>query len=108
MATKNSFITDDLDWAELQLATWKAYIDANPIHGLKDRIEWKPTRNGGQMPLVIASIEDQGKFIMALMEKYLKLLEVVDNLRATEESKKIETRANTSMNGMMQNRLNQK
>lgn len=106
MATKkNSFITADLDWAEAQLSTWKAYIDANPIHELKDRIEWKPTSRGGHMPMVIASIEQQGKFIQDTMDKYLKLLEVVDNLRAKEEQKKIETRANTSMNGMMQNRL---
>ena len=89
MAKKNNFITEDLDWAENQLASWKAYVDANPLHELRDRIEWKPTSKGGTMPMVVASIEQQGKFIQETMKNYLSLLEVVNNLREKEEAKKV-------------------
>ena len=89
MAKKaNNYISTELDWAEQQLETWKAYVDKNPLHELKDRIEWKPTAKGGSMPMVIASIESQGKFIQDTMKNYLSLLEVVNNLREKEEAKK--------------------
>ena len=54
MATKKqSYISAELEWAEQRLTEWRAYIDNNPINGLKDRIEWKPTAKGGTMPMVI-------------------------------------------------------
>ena len=40
------------------------------------------------MPMVIASIEQQGKFLQETMKNYLALLEVVDKLRNQEEAKK--------------------
>ena len=85
---KTTFINTELSWAEEQLHSWKAYVDANPLHELKDRIEWKPTAKGGMLPIVIASIEAQGKFIQETMKNYLSLLEVVDKLRTQEEAKK--------------------
>lgn len=89
MATKkNSFVSADLDWAEVQLATWKNYIDANPIHELKERIVWKEVRGGGQMPIVSETIGQQIKTLTDLMTKYLQLLEVVDQLREKEAVKK--------------------
>ena len=84
---KTTFINTELSWAEEQLHSWKAYVDANPLHQLKDRIEWKPTAKGGLLPMVIASIEAQGKFIQETMKNYLALLEVVDKLREKEEAK---------------------
>lgn len=90
MATikKTTYVNTELEWAEEQLQSWKAYVDANPLHELKDRIEWKPTAKGGMLPMVIASIEAQGKFIQETMKNYLALLEVVDKLREKEEVKK--------------------
>lgn len=85
---KNTYIEVELNWAEEQLATWRAYVDANPLHELKDRIEWKPTAKGGMLPMVIASIESQGKFVQDTMKNYLALLETVNNLREKEEAKK--------------------
>ena len=87
MAMSN-FIIAELDWANKQLETWRKYVDNNPINELKDRIEWKTTKTGGAMPMVIASIEAQGKFIQETMKNYLALLEVVDKLREKEEAKK--------------------
>jgi hypothetical protein len=104
MAKQNTYINTDLDWAEEQLTTWRAYVSNHPIDELKDRIEWKPTSRGGSMPMVIASIEQQGKFIQETMKNYLTLLEVVDKLREREE-KKVELRGSSEVNGMMGNMI---
>jgi hypothetical protein len=96
---KTTYISVELDWAEQQLQSWKAYVDANPLHELKDRIEWKPTSKGGMLPMVIASIEAQGKFLQETMKNYLALLEVVDRLRKIEETK-VEIRGKAEMSTM--------
>jgi hypothetical protein len=102
MATKkNNYITAELDWSEKQLESWKAYVDEHPLHTMTDRIEWKPTARGGMLPMVIASIEQQGKFIQETMKNYLSLLEIVNNLREKEESKK-EARGSSSVPPRMQ------
>jgi hypothetical protein len=98
---KNTYIDVELEWAEEQLHSWKQYVDANPLHELKDRIEWKPTAKGGLLPMVIASIESQGKFIQETMKNYLLLLKEVDQMREKEESKK-EARGSASVPHRMQ------
>lgn len=102
---KNTYVSAELDWAEAQLASWKQYVDANPLHELKDRIEWKPTAKGGMLPMVIASIESQGKFVQETMKNYLALLEQVDKLREKEEAKKIETRGGAELGAMAEDFL---
>lgn len=102
--TKTTFINAELEWAEEQLHTWKAYIDANPLDKMKDRIEWKPTAKGGLLPMVIASIEAQGKFIQETMKNYLALLEVVEKLREKEDAKK-EARGSATVPHRMQNKI---
>ena len=98
MATrKSNYIDIDLDWAEQQLASWKAYVDANPIDKLKHDIEWKPTKNGGTIPMVIASIQQQGKFIQDTMKNYLALLKEVDMMREREDLKKSTPRGNQAL-----------
>jgi hypothetical protein len=97
---KNNYVSAELDWAEKQLESWKAYVDANPLHELTDRIEWKPTAKGGLLPMVIASRETQGKFIQETMKNYLALLEVVDKLREKEEAKKVPVRGDVELGSM--------
>jgi len=97
---KNNYITAELDWSEEQLSSWKQYVDANPLHMLKDRIEWKPTAKGGTMPMVIASIESQGKFVQETMKNYLALLEQVDKLREKEEAKAVPVRGDVQLGSM--------
>ena len=97
---KNTYIDVELDWAEQQLSSWKEYVDANPLHTLKDRIEWKPTAKGGMLPMVIASIEAQGKFVQETMKNYLALLKEVDVMREKQEAKKIETRGGQELGSM--------
>lgn len=94
---KNSFITDDLEWAKEQLAAWKAYIDANPLHKLKDRKDMKETKNGGTIYQVVSRIEDQGKYIQETMKNYLALLAVVEELEQKEEVKKNAVRGDQAL-----------
>lgn len=97
MATKKqTFAEIELEWAEKQLKEWKEYIDANPLHTLKDRIEYKPTARGGTIPMVVASIEQQGKFIQDTLKNYLALLKEVDAMRE-EEAKKVEVRGKAEL-----------
>ena len=97
---KTTYINTELDWAEQQLTSWKQYVDANPLHELKDRIEWKPTAKGGMLPMVIASIESQGKFVQETMKNYLALLEQVEKLREKEEAKKVDIRGGAELGAM--------
>lgn len=101
---KTTYINAELNWAEEQLNSWKSYVDANPLHQLKDRIEWKPTSKGGMIPMVIASIESQGKFIQETMKNYLALLEVVDKLRE-KEAAKVDVRGNVEISSMAEDFL---
>jgi len=102
MATlkKTTYVTAELDWAEEQLTHWRAYIDANALPNLTDRIEYKQTANGGSIPMVVASIEAQGKFVQETMKNYLALLEQVDKLREKEEKKTVETRGGAKLGSM--------
>ena len=93
---KNTYTSAELDWAEAHLESWKTYVDEHPLHTIKDRIELRPTARGGLIPMVIASIEAQGKFIQETMKNYLALLEVVERLREKEDSK-LQIRGNTEV-----------
>lgn len=100
-AKKNSFINAELQFAEDQIKSWKAYVLANPIDKLTDRIEYKTTKTGGMIPMVIASIEQQGKFLQETMKNYLALAEVIDKLREKEEAK-IEVKGGSDVPHRMQ------
>jgi len=86
--SKNTYTSTELNWAEEQLISWKTYIDEHPLHTMVDRIEWRQTKTGA-MPMVVASIEAQGKFIQETMKNYLALLEVVERLREKDDIKKV-------------------
>jgi hypothetical protein len=101
MATKKEIYTSaELEWCEQKLLEWKEYIDGNPINGLKDRIEWKPTAKGGTMPMVIASVESQIKSLRDTMKEYLVMLQQVEAMRE-KEAQKAQARGNIQINGMM-------
>lgn len=101
MATKkNNYIEVELDWAEEQLASWKAYIDANPMHLLKDRKDMKETKTGGTIYQVVSRIEDQGKYLQETMKNYLALLKEVKLMRETEAVKKSNPRGEQALSPM--------
>jgi hypothetical protein len=103
---KTTYINAELDWAEQQLNSWKEYVDANPLHELEDRVKYKETKTGGVIPMVVASIESQGKFIQDTMKNYLALLEQVDKLREQEAKKKVETRGGAQLGSMAEDFYN--
>lgn len=84
MVKKNTYIDVELDWAEKQLASWKEYVDSHPINELTDRIHITST---GKVT-VVATIEQQGKFIQETMKNYVSLLKDVQALRKVEQYKK--------------------
>jgi len=98
--TKTTYVNAELDWAETQLTSWKNYVDANPLHEMKDRVEYKETRAGGVMPMIVATIEAQGKFVQETMKNYLALLEQVEKLREKEENKKVAVRGDVQLGSM--------
>lgn len=100
MAKTNSFVTAELDFAEAQLESWRKYIEANPIDTLEDRWGKKEMPKGGQTFVVVATKEQILKSIQDTMEKYLRMLEVVDKLREKEELKAV-ARGSQEINGKM-------
>lgn len=89
MAKKaNSYISAELDFAELQLVNWKEYIEANPIDKIEDRWGKKEMPKGGYAHVVTATAESQIKCVQDTLTRYLQLLEVVNNLREKEDAKK--------------------
>jgi hypothetical protein len=89
MAVKqNSYITAELNFAEMQLKGWREYVEANPINKITDRWGIKEMPKGGQAKVVTATAEQQIKCVQDTLTKYLQLLEIVDKLREKEESKK--------------------
>lgn len=94
---KGTYTDIELTWAESQLRTWRDYVDAHPISELEDRVEWKQTKTGGTMPMVVATIEQQGKFIQETMKNYLLLLREVEQMREKEEGKRSSPRGDNSL-----------
>jgi hypothetical protein len=45
--TKKTYINTELEWAETQLEAWRSYVDANLLHTLVDRVQYKETKGGG-------------------------------------------------------------
>lgn len=85
---KKTFVEVELRWAEEQLASWKAYIDAHPFESLVDRMAYKETSRGGVIPTIVANKESQIKSLRETMKDYLMLLKEVDLMREQEEKKR--------------------
>lgn len=85
---KQIYIEAELDFAEEQLASWKKFIEDNPINELKEKIAYKETKGGGVIPMVIETVGQQIKTLRETLREYLSLLREVDNMRKVEESKK--------------------
>lgn len=87
-AKKTTYSEIELEWAEKQLSEWRQYVDNHPFNELVDRIEYRATKTG-TMPMVVASIEAQGKFLQETMKNYLALLKEVDAMREKEAAKQV-------------------
>lgn len=85
MASKNKFSKVKLAWAKAQLETWMSFVDANPFDKMQDRTKLRPTKNGGTILEVVATIEAQQKGVRETIKDYLLLLEVVQKLESDNE-----------------------
>lgn len=85
---KQVYINAELEWAEEKLAEWKLYVDNNPFATMTHDIQYKETKGGGTMPMVVASRESKIKCVRDTMKEYFAMLEVVNKLRTSEEAKK--------------------
>ena len=104
MATKKSYITDDLEFAEIQLATWKRYVLDNPIDSAIDRRGEKEMPNGQIVKnAIIATKEQVIKSTEEMFERYLRLLPVIDELRTKEDAKQSKVRGNVVVPARMEN-----
>lgn len=103
---KEIYISAELEWAEEKLQEWKDYYDSHPYGELKDRLSFKETKNGGMIPMVVASIEQQQKALRDTLKEYFLLLETVNRMREVEEKKKVESRGNKSISTLAEDFLN--
>jgi hypothetical protein len=97
---KNTYVEFELDWLQEKAEQLKTYVDNNPFDKLEDRCAWRATANGGQMPVVIATIEAQIKSLTQALKDYAQIIEVVDKLRQ-RESEKAEARGGKTIGGKM-------
>lgn len=98
VATKKvNYIDLELEWLEKKAEELKTYCDLKPINELEDRVQFKETRNGGVIPMVVATIEQQIKSQRETLQDYIKIIEAISKLRETEAAKKTQTRGDQEL-----------
>lgn len=98
MATKkNTYIDMELEWLEMKAEEQRAYVDANPLTNLIDRMSYKETRGGGMIPMCIATIEQQHTNIRNTLKDYAMIIEVIARLREKESMKKTIARGDATL-----------
>ena len=80
---KNLYVAAELNFLEDQIKEAMLFLRSRPLSALVDRIEMKPTRGGGMMPMVVATVEDQAKANVLIMEKLLAMLPALNQMRET-------------------------
>ena len=89
MAKKKQLLIEyELEFLEEKLIELRDYIQANPFNKLDDRVKYKETKNGGAIPMVIASKESQRKDLTQALKDYAEIVRTVEAMREKEEAKK--------------------
>lgn len=88
----------ELQFLEAKLKELKDYIEANPFNSISDRISYKELKNGGVLPIVIASREAVRKDLTQALKDYADILRTVESMREKEEAK-IESRGKGEVTG---------
>jgi len=97
---KNTYVEFELDWLQEKAEQLKTYVDNNQVDKLEDRCAWRSTANGGQMPVVVATIEAQIKSLTQALKDYAQIMEVIDKLRQ-REAERAEARGGKAVTGKM-------
>lgn len=93
----NKYAGMELEWLEMKAEEQRAYVDANPLTSLTDRMQYKETKGGGIIPMCVATIEQQHKNIRDTLKDYAQIVEVIIRLREKEEMKKTLTRGDANL-----------
>jgi hypothetical protein len=102
VSKKNNYIDMELEWLEMKAEQLRAYVDSNPLSSLTDRIQYRETRNGGAIPVVVATIEQQHKNIRDTLKDYALIVDAISKLREKEEQKKLLTRGDAELSPIEQ------
>lgn len=97
LSKKNNYIDMELEWLEMKAEQLRSYVDSNPLSELTDRVQFRETRNGGAIPMVVATIEQQHKNIRDTLKDYALIVEAIAKLREKEEQKKLLTRGDADL-----------
>lgn len=104
-AVKKKYAEFESEFLERKLEELKEYMENRPLDLLKDRVEWKQTRNGGMMPMVIATIEAQRKDLAAAMKDYAEISLLVKELRRdADQIQQAEARGSSNIPYVMRKR----
>ena len=87
--SKDTYIQYELEFLEKKAEELKAYVEAHPFNEVKDRLSYKETRNGGMIPMVIASIEQQINSLTKSLKDYSDIIKTIGEMREKEEAKKM-------------------
>ena len=104
---KALLIEYELEFLESKLQELKDYIEANPFNTICDRISYKELKNGGVLPIVVASREAVRKDLTQALKDYAEILRTVDSMREKEENK-IESRGKGEVTGQSKKWLKNK
>ena len=100
--TKPSYISLELEYLEDKIAQLRAAIDNYDLTALVDRYGPRAMPNGKIVDALVSSKEDQLKTVAFIMEKLPKLLQGLDDLRDKEAKKKLLTKGDVEISGIME------
>ena len=102
MATKPSYISLELEYLELKISQMRAAIDNYNLEDLQDRYGPRAMPNGKIVDALVSSKEDQLKTVAFIMEKLPKMLQGLDDLREKESKRKLLTKGDVDISGIME------
>lgn len=95
------------EWLEQKASQLKAYIDANPLEDIDDRIETVTSSKGIPAIKVIAKKEESLKSWINALKEFAGLLLTLEALREKKAEVELEIRKGSTINGIMSTQLEQ-
>lgn len=87
--SKNKYTTMNLEFAELQLSSYKNWLEANPYDKIDDRKELQLNKKtGGSFMTTVQTKEVIQKAHREATKDYLLLCEILEKLRAADAQQK--------------------
>lgn len=87
--SKNKYTGMDLDFAELQIESYKNWLTANPYDKIDDRKEMQLNKKtGGSFMTTVQTKEAIQKAHREATKDFLLLSEILEKLRAVDDQKK--------------------